>query len=584
MNDRQYFQAASLPCRLKAAERELEAFRSGEAYVKLRAEYEGVIRSQNVTIKKLQKERDSFSFSRKEITRQWMDVLEDLQKEQEKEVKKLKKTITELLDRIAGLKNRNAELDSKRKKALEDYYETAVKLEEAQGIIIKLTAQVNHNYENSSMPSSKCIGRKKITNNREKTGKKAGAQKGHPHHPRKPLEPDKIVEIQTKEKLKDSLRYVPTGNIVIKQTVGIAVTPVVTEYHALEFYDKKKGRNVHSAFPAGVTDDVNYDESLKAVLFLLNSRCNVSKELKFLEKTAQFVCDVTDGALSPSVGMISGLCREFSLKSKKEQDGLFQALLDAPVMHVDGTAARVNGDNRSVVVCSNGEATMYFARESKGHAGIKETPVETFGGILIHDHEACFYSYGSDHQECMVHIERYLKDSIENEKDLTWNRQMLELVQEMIHENNMAPEGVADEKIAAFEARYDAVVQTAAKEYEDVPPSDYYRDGYNLYLRMVKYKHNHLLFLSNPLVEPDNNLCERKARVLKGKINQAISLRSFEHLTYFCECLSVLDHFAENSEENLYKSVQEVFRREKPAKIKDEFSDTDTVLAVQTAG
>ncbi|MCM1259293.1 MAG: hypothetical protein NC307_15820 [Roseburia sp.] len=54
------------------------------------------------------------------------------------------------------------------------------------------------------------------------------------------------------------------------------------------------------------------------------------------------------------------------------------------------------------------------------------------------------------------------------------------------------------------------------------------RDGYNLYLRMVEYKHNHLLFLSNSLVEPDNNLCERKARILKGKINQAISLRSFQ--------------------------------------------------------
>ena len=139
-------------------------------------------------------------------------------------------------------------------------------------------------------------------------------------------------------------------------------------------------------------------------------------------------------------------------------------------------------------------------------------------------------------------------------------------------------------KSAAFEARYDAIVQTAAKEYEDVPPSDYYRDGYNLYLRMVKYKHNHLLFLSNPLVEPDNNLCERKARVLKGKINQAISLRSFGHLAYFCECLSILDQFATDSENNLYKSVQEVFRREKPAKTKDELSDAGTVLAVQAAG
>ena len=73
-------------------------------------------------------------------------------------------------------------------------------------------------------------------------------------------------------------------------------------------------------------------------------------------------------------------------------------------------------------------------------------------------------------------------------------------------------------------------------------------------------------------------------RFLKVKINQAISLRSFEHLTYFCEYLSVFDQFATDSENNLYKSVQKVFRREKPAKTKDELSDTDTVLAVQAAG
>ena len=250
------------------------------------------------------------------------------------------------------------------------------------------------------------------------------------------------------------------------------------------------------------------------------------------------------------------------------------------------TAARVNGSNNNVVVCSNGAATMYFAREHKGHAGITDTPVETFGGILIHDHEACFYSYGSDHQECLVHIERYLRDSIENEKGLTWNRQMLELIQEMIHENNIAPaEGMAEEKIAGFEARYDAIVQTAAEEYEDDPPSEYYRDGYNLYRRMAEYRHNHLLFLSNPLVEPDNNLCERKARILKGKINQAISLRSFEQLTYFCECFSVLDHFASGNMDNLYRSVKEVFERPGPVmSVSKDPGSADTIPSECKAG
>lgn len=574
MNDREYFLTTSLSYQLRAARQELASFRSGEAYVKLRSDYEKIIRDRDLTIRQLRKERDDFSFFRREITRQWLEVLEDLQKEQEKEVKRLKKVIAELLDMVASLKNRNAELDGKRKKILSDYYETAAKLDDAQGLIVKLTAQVNHNYENSSLPSSKCIDRKKITNNREKTGRRPGAQPGHPHHPRKPMRPDRVVEIPADKKLEDDPRYVPAGNTISRQVTGIAVAPVVTEYHTLEFYDKKKGRNVHSAFPAGVTDDVNYGGSLKAMLFLLNNRCNVS-----LEKTTRFVSDITDGALSPSVGMVSGLCLEFSSKSRQEQDELFKALLDAPVMHVDGTAARVNGVNNNVVVCSNGAATMYFAREKKGHAGVKGTPVETFGGILIHDHEACFYGYGSDHQECMVHIERYLKDSIENEKALTWNKSMLELIREMIHENNLAPEeGISVEKIAGFEARYDEIVRTAAREYEDGPPSDYYRDGYNLYLRMIEYKHNHLLFLSDPLVAPDNNLCERKARILKGKFNQAVSLRSFEHLTYFCECLSVLDHFATEKADNLYQAVKEIFKRPRPAKLKikkSESSNTD---------
>lgn len=191
-------------------------------------------------------------------------MLEDVRKEYEKEIERLKKAIAELLDMVVSLKNQNCELDEKRKKVLSDYYEAAVKLEEARGLIVKLTAQVNHNYENFSLPSSKCIDRKKIVNNREKTSRKPGTQAGHPNHLRKAMEPDRVVEIATEEKFKDSSRYVPTGNIISRQAIGISIVPVVTEYCAAEFYDKKKGRNARSAFLCGVMDDLNYDASMKA--------------------------------------------------------------------------------------------------------------------------------------------------------------------------------------------------------------------------------------------------------------------------------------------------------------------------------
>ncbi len=93
MNDREYFLTISLSYRPRAAQQELASFRPGEAYVKLRKDYEEIIRGLNLTVKKLRKERDDFSFSRKEITGKWMEVLEDVQKEHEKEVKKQKKSL-----------------------------------------------------------------------------------------------------------------------------------------------------------------------------------------------------------------------------------------------------------------------------------------------------------------------------------------------------------------------------------------------------------------------------------------------------------------------------------------------------------
>ena len=142
---------------------------------------------------------------------------------------------------------------------------------------------------------------------------------------------------------------------------------MVTEYCFEEFYDKKKGRKAHSAFLDQVMDNVNYDGSMKAFLFLLNSKCNVS-----LEKTAQFVSDVTGEALSPSVGIINGLYREFSSKSKNEQDSMFRALLDAPVLHVDGTVAKINSSNNNVVVCKHGDHVLCKGKQracrDQGHA------------------------------------------------------------------------------------------------------------------------------------------------------------------------------------------------------------------------
>ena len=101
-------------------------------------------------------------------------------------------------------------------------------------------------------------------------------------------------------------------------------------------------------------------------------------------------------------------------------------------------------------------------------------------------------------------------------------------------------------------------------QYRDYPPTKYYRDGYNLYKRMLEYKDSHLLFLHDIRVPYDNNLAERLARVVKRKAAQVISFRSMDSLIDLCDNLSILLTYAKKSG-NMFESANAVFNRNKPA-------------------
>lgn len=69
-------------------------------------------------------------------------------------------------------------------------------------------------------------------------------------------------------------------------------------------------------------------------------------------------------------------------------------------------------------------------------------------------------------------------------------------------------------EILGNHAEYDRILEKAEEEYTDEPPNDYYREGYNLFIRLKEYKENELLFLHNTRVPANNSLCEMLA---KGK-------------------------------------------------------------------
>ena len=331
----------------------------------------------------------------------------------------------------------------------------------------------------------------------------------------------------------------------------------VTEYHADVYYNSQTGERAHAAFPDGVIDDVNYDGNIRAFLFLLNNDCCTS-----IDKSRKFLSDLTDGKLNISKGMISKLSREFALKTEPERKAAYADMLLSPVMHTDCTSGRENGKSCQIYVCATPDGkALYFAREKKGHEGVKGTVTEDYQGILVHDHDITFYNYGADHQECLAHVLRYLKDSMDNEPDRTWNKEMRSLVQEMIHFRNecqpfQEPDPV---KVSEFEKRYREILETARKEYKDIPANDYYKDEYNLFLRMEKYMHNHLLFLHDIRVPATNNEAERLLRNYKRKQAQAVTFRSFESIDYLCQCMSMLVLMRLEEPTNIFDRVSRIF-------------------------
>lgn len=544
-------------CQIKALEAKVASFESGEKYIKIHEVHQKDIKNYEKKIAELKSQLSAAHIETVTVRNQWFNIFEEQEKDFNRKLKKKDTQINNLEKQVISEYTKLMEARDEVKQLKSVLEEKQAELDEANGIIAKLRAQLNRDYENSSIPSSQKPNHKKIVNSREHTGRKPGGQSGHVGHRRKKQSPTQVVQLPPPDIVKENPDIRDTGKEHVRQLVSIRCILETTEYHSRIYYNPETRKYIYTPFPDELRDDVNYDGSVKAFLYLLNNDCHMS-----IDKARRFLYDISDGKLNISKGMVSNLTREFSKKTESQRRKVYSDMLLAPVLHVDNTNAKVNGKSAYVFVCAQPEGLVqYFAREHKGHQGVKDSVVEDYQGILIHDHDITFYSYGVGHQECNAHILRYLKDSIQNESHLTWNKQMHALIQEIIHYINSIPEGDYPDSqlVSQYEARYKQIIETAKIEYEKHPPTKYYQEGYNLFKRMDEYMQNHLLFLHDTRVPPTNNTAERLLRQYKRKQVQAISFRSFESLENICNGMSVLCLLRQEDDTNVYKKVSDIF-------------------------
>lgn len=523
---------AHLKCENKALKSRLEKFESGQIYTTLSRRIASIDKRYE---SKFRKAKDKHS----------------------KEVKKLNCKIDALEKKTGSLQDKNYQLKDQIKELKDENKELTEAMKRVEEENQKLIIQLNKDFENSSIPSSaQGLKRKKIPNTRINTGKLPGGQKGHKHHPRKIPPCTNTVILEDLPEFIDNPDLYKTDKVITKYIIEAHIDVNVTKYCANIWRSKTSKTRYHSPFPSGVKDDINYDGSIKALIFMLTHECCVSAA-----KTKQFLCEASGGKLNISEGMIKQLSREFCYKSDLEKKSLYNSLQKTSVMHADFTGANVDGKGAQVLILANNNDTLMLAKKHKGHKGIANTPLEDYAGYVIHDHDKTFYSYGSRHQECMQHNIRYLIGSTENEPQLTWNRKMLSLCREMIHAKNTG--NLKDEKrVEEYKHKYDEIIELGKQEYKEHPPNNYYKDGFNLLKRLDEYKESELTFLDNPNIDCDNSRCERYARVFKRKQHQAMVFRSFDYLENTCMSLSIIDSLRRNNDD-VFEKMSEIFNRDK---------------------
>ena len=532
---------SALQLRLKAKQQTIDEFESGERYVKMQEEHLKNMRYLERQLSKSRRETTKAHAETISVRKAWMEVVDECIKEND----------------ILAKQNYELMLENARLK--EELYAAKVAHLEEKDKNDALMARINKDHTNSSKPSSANPNHETIHNSREKTGRTPGGQKGHEHHPRKRHRPTETVSIPAPEEYLDLSKYRPTGRMITKQLVKVHLATEVIEYQTPEFRNQQTGQRVHAAFPDGVVCDVNYDGTVKSLAYILNNECNVS-----IEKIKNFIKDISQGEVSLSTGMICNLSRQFSRKTEAERNEIFLELISSPVMHADFTFGRVAGKQGAVIITATPQGTvLYQAREKKGDDGVKGSPLEFYDGILVSDHESAIIKHGAKHQECLAHIRRYMQGVIENEKEKTWGSEMLQWITKAIMYWNMVNSGEEEydaRKAEQFIAEYDAIMEKAKDEYEYIPPTDYYRDGYNTFTRMYEDKESYVLFLRDPSVPPTNNLAERSGRRYKRKNAQVMSFRSTKGAEYFCDGLTIMESI-KAKDGNLYDEITDRFNK-----------------------
>jgi transposase len=264
-----------------------------------------------------------------------------------------------------------------------------------------LREQLNNNSDNSSLPPSRDLKKKKKVT--AKSGRKRGGQPGHKGWQRNLLSPeevDAIVDCKPEEICQCGGAIQLKDRIQIHQVYEIPLPKYeVTEYRIYKGCCNTCHAKHTGQLPTGINWK-GFGIRAQAMLSLLTSKYRLSKRL-----VQSWFQDVYQMPIC--LGSVSNVEQTISQSLKLIHEEVFSAVQTEKIIHVDETGHKECNRSGWAWIASTPQYTYFMLNKSRGKKVAKEMIGDHQGRVIITDRYSAYnYLPSESHQICWAHLKR----------------------------------------------------------------------------------------------------------------------------------------------------------------------------------